>query len=128
MCQVCGKTRHTTAHCYFRYDHNYIGSFPNATNPNFSSVNNSVSHPTSNTVSDSNWYMYSGASSHITNDSTNIQHVTNPYGKEKIEVGNGEKLYVYKSGLSTLPCKNQNLTLTEVLHVPQVTKKSPQCV
>lgn len=96
VCQVCGKIGHTTAHCYFRYDHNYMGSVPNATNQSFTSVNNSGNHPvyvaTASTISDPNWHMDNGASSHITHYSANIDCVTTSYGKEKIEVGNGEKI------------------------------------
>lgn len=35
------------------------------------------------------------------------------------------KSCVYKSGLSTQPCKNQNLAFTEVLHALRVTKNLP---
>lgn len=89
VCQVCGKI------CYFRYDHGYMGSIPNATNQNSAVVNNSGNHPaymaTSNTISDPNWYMNNMASNHITHDSANIDYMTSAYGKEKIKVGNGEK-------------------------------------
>lgn len=67
--------------------------------------------------------MDSGASNYITNDSVNLEQVTNPYGKDSIVVGNGAQPNACKSGISSFPCKNQStLKLTKVLHAPKVTK------
>lgn len=126
VCQVCGKIGHSAAHCCFRYDQNYMGAVPNNANQASGSVNSYGSHPaytaSANTVSDQNWYMDSGATSHITNDPANIENVTSSYGKQNIEVGNGEKIHGDKVGFSTLHCKNLKLKMTDVLHTPHITK------
>lgn len=66
--------------------------------------------------------MDSGASSHITNNTSNLEQNTHPYGKDEILVGNGDKLQVCHSSVASLPCKNQNLKLNQVLHAPKVAK------
>lgn len=67
--------------------------------------------------------MDSGASSHITHDAAIIDCVTSTYGKEKIVVGNGDKINVYKFGVSALAYTNHHhLTLKDVLHAPRVIK------
>lgn len=120
------KTGHTTAHCYFRSDQNYMGSVPNMANTVFSAPNSSRGHSaclvSANTVFDLNWYMDSGASNHITHDATNLNEITNPYGKSDIFVDNGEKLQVCNTGVSSLPWKNESLKLNQVLHAPKFTK------
>lgn len=122
VCQVCGKTGHTAAVCYFRYDNTYMGFVPGSTNSSY--VNNSItgSHPayfaTANSVVDQSLYMDSGASNHITNDLSTVEQVTNNHGKKHIEVGNGDKLKIFKSGSVVLPCKKKNLNLKNVLHTP----------
>lgn len=131
ICQVCGKTGHPVAHCYFRFNQSYMGSVPysNSGQGKVISANSQHSyqpHPayvaSASTVADSNWYMDSGASAHITNDQGNIDHSNRSHGKEEVIVGNGEKLVVQNTGFASLPCKSQSLKLNNVLHTPQVTK------
>lgn len=73
VCQVCGKSGHTTAICYFKYDQSYMGSVPGslASNSNHNNSGNGSSgsqsyHPAylaiANILADPNWYMDSGAS------------------------------------------------------------------
>lgn len=80
-----------------------MGSSPSSantsnTNATYVTTDNSpVTHPaylaTANTVTDPNWYMDSGASTHITNTQANLDQVTLSYGKEEITVGNGVKTF-----------------------------------
>lgn len=76
-----------------------MGSVPTMANTVFNGGNNSGGiHPayiaTANTIFDPNWYMDSGASNHITNDSGNLEWISNSYGKTEILVGNGNKKFV----------------------------------
>lgn len=67
--------------------------------------------------------MHSGASTHITHDPNAVEQVTNNNGKDKmVEVGNGNRLTVTRTGSSILPCKNKTLSLSEVLYTPQISK------
>lgn len=52
--------------------------------------------------------MDSGAITHITNNSANLDHVTLPYGMEEIKVGNVAKLTVNQIVIASLLCKHQN--------------------
>lgn len=69
--------------------------------------------------------MDSGASSHITNDSANLEHINNSYGKNEIFVGNGDKLQVHQTGVLYFPCKNNSKSLKhdQFLHAPKIIKK-----
>lgn len=125
VCQVCGKTGHTVAYCYFKYDQTYMGSVPTLVN-NVLNANSSGGHPAylanANTVSDPIWYMDTGTSNNITNDITNLDQISNRYGKNEFLVGNGNKIQVCHTGTSHLPRKNFNLKMTRVLHAPKITK------
>lgn len=129
VCQVCGKIRHTATDCYFRYDQAYMGSFPSSGNPNSTITNSNNSTvaqlayvASANTIVDPSWYIDSGVNAHITNNSANLDHTTNAYGKEEVIVGNGEKLIVKNTGVTSMPSKHQSLRLRDVFHAPQVTK------
>lgn len=108
-----------------------MGSIPLAessnTSNNLNNSSNTSAHPiyvaSTSTVAYPNWYMDSGTSAHITNDSANLDHTTHGYGKEEVIVGIGEKLAVKKTGVASLPCNHQNMSLKDVLHAPQVIEK-----
>jgi hypothetical protein len=59
-CQICGKTSHQAFDCYHRMDHAYQGRHPP------SQLAAMVAQNT--TFDDSEWFAYSGANAHITND------------------------------------------------------------
>lgn len=106
-----------------------MGSVPSAGYSNSTSnnpSNNTITHlayvASASTIADPSWYMDSGVSAHITNNSANLDHITHAYGKEEVIVGNGEKLTVKNTGVASLPCKHQNLRLKNVLYASQVTK------
>lgn len=103
-----------------------MGSVPNMANTVFNTSNSTGGHPayfaSTSTVTDLNWYMDSGASNHITHDATNLDQASKTYAKTNIFVGNGEKLQVYNTGVSSLPCQSQTLKLNHVLYASKVTK------
>lgn len=102
-----------------------MGSIPTIAN-SVASTNPTGVHPaylaSANVISDPCWYMDSGVSNHITNDSENLDQVHEQYGKSEIMVGNGNKILVKNTGTSYLPCKSYNLKMTRVLHAPNITK------
>lgn len=67
-----------------------------------------------------NWVLDTGATHHITNDSSSLgNHV--PYnGQNSILVGNGTKIHISSVGTTFLPVNNHSLVLKDVLHASRV--------
>ncbi|KAH9682999.1 retrovirus-related pol polyprotein from transposon RE1 [Citrus sinensis] len=79
-------------------------------------------------ASDTNWYLDSGVTHHLTNDMNNM-HSAEPFaGISKLVVGNGAGLSITHLGHATLKMLDGNtnapftLNLTNILLVPQITK------
>uniref|UniRef100_A0A803PQB9 Reverse transcriptase Ty1/copia-type domain-containing protein n=1 Tax=Cannabis sativa TaxID=3483 RepID=A0A803PQB9_CANSA len=95
-CQVCGRYGHSAAYCYNRYDENYMGLDPSAGSSGLSGKgsqngNNSGASAfvaTPEMVEDGAWYVDSGASSHITADTNNMNQKSDYNGEETLTVGN----------------------------------------
>lgn len=71
VCQICGKIGHLAIFCYYRTDFSYMGSAPNQ---NKNTTSNSPYNASSyfvapKTVTNPSWYLGSGASHHVTNNS-----------------------------------------------------------
>lgn len=70
---------------------------------------------------DANWYMDTGATSHMTNDSGTLRAYLNSSTLPVIYVGNGKSIPVVGSGTATLNSIDP-LHLKNVLHVPDIIK------
>ncbi|KAF7840881.1 Retrovirus-related Pol polyprotein from transposon TNT 1-94 [Senna tora] len=101
-------------------------------NQNASNTNNSNTTPNQSveallanpeTLYDASWYPDSGASSHLTNDASNLQ-VRQPYnGQELVHTANGTGLPIQSVGYSNISSSNsQILHLSQLYHVPSVSK------
>jgi len=109
-CQVCGKLGHIALNCYRRFDLAF-----QAARPTLTAYNAGPSQPR-----DLNWYPDTGATHHITSDLNNLNLHSEAYdGHDEIQVGNGTRLVIKNTGISTL---SPNFILRSVLHVPQITK------
>ena len=72
--------------------------------------------------SDSNWYMDSGATAHLSNTTGNLKSVfKNSIGKT-VTVTNGGKIPITKSGSLTFLTKSRPLSLNNVLVTPSIIK------
>ncbi|KAL5820015.1 hypothetical protein ACOSQ4_023857 [Xanthoceras sorbifolium] len=105
MCQLYGKTCHIVSMCYKRFDESFyklsinqtqspLGSNQNSHNQQASLALNNSSQPspkallaTHESVSDSNWYFNSGATSHVTADANTMNHRQEYRSTEKLAVG-----------------------------------------
>ncbi|PKU75385.1 Retrovirus-related Pol polyprotein from transposon TNT 1-94 [Dendrobium catenatum] len=68
----------------------------------------------------SDWVLDTGATSHITNDPNQLL-TAHPYqGTQQIQVGNGQSIPIAHTGQGILPTPNRKLSLSPLLHVPQV--------
>lgn len=73
---------------------------------------------------DSEWYVDSSATTHITTDLSNLQ-VQNDYtGTDNVTVGNGSSLPISYVGQASIPScsSSQSLLLNNILYVPSITK------
>lgn len=72
-----------------------MGSVPgsNKNNATGNGKNYQNYHPVyialANTLSDPSWYMDSGASAYIMNNSAILNHTSQTYGKDEVTIGNG---------------------------------------
>lgn len=118
-CQVCGKLGHTAATCYHRFNSSYMGSTPSTDQNKVNQVTAFVASP--ETLTDSAWYVDSGASNHITNDVNTLQQRMDYNGKANLIVGNGERLNICSVGNAWVSSNNsKELMLKDILHVPQI--------
>ena len=70
------------------------------------------------------WNPDSGASNHVTNDYNNITFGTDFHGNQKVHIGNGTGLsikHLENTYISSF-IPSTNLLLTNMLHVPLITK------
>lgn len=71
---------------------------------------------------DQNWYMDSGATSHMTNNPGNFSSYVNKSISRYIIVGNGAQIPIHGTGNQTLPIYFPHLHLNNVLHAPSLIK------
>jgi len=114
ICQYCEKSGHTAKICY------KLHGYPNQKRNTGPSAHH-VRHAPYGSGSD--WIIDSGATHHITNDLDGL-HLTNPYhGADHLIVGNGSGAPITHTGNTVLHTNSHTLHLSEVLHVPTITKK-----
>jgi len=114
-------------HCWHRYD-NDISSLINANTSQCYSVTNEKYEPsplgTLSTLSDPLWYLDSGVTHHITNDSNAFTKKTGYHGNDVVKLGNGLGMMIANVGNATylLPSNNTVIHLNNFLHVSDITK------
>ncbi|XP_010507608.1 PREDICTED: uncharacterized protein LOC104784253 [Camelina sativa] len=110
--QICNKYGHSAYRCYKRFDHSYQGEeLPNAL---------AAMHITGPPGHE--WTVDSGATSHITNSTAQLQTVQPYSGEDSVIVGNGDFLPIAHIGSSVLPSTQGNIPLQDILVCPQITK------
>ena len=126
-CQICKKTGHSAEHCWHMYDQS-ASQFPSANfsqlsfSENASSTASLLGAPSS--VDDPLLYLDSGATHHITNNSS-VYSDKQPYdGTDLVKMGNGKGLLISHMGSANFRSSTTNkpLFLTDLLHVPTITK------
>ncbi|PKU59630.1 hypothetical protein MA16_Dca028105 [Dendrobium catenatum] len=91
-CQICGKSGHTAVRCWYRHDPQYSSDPP--TSALFSPAN---------ATSAAEWYLDSGASSHLTSDPNLLQSSQSYTGTNQVVLGNGQQLPIQTTGNGILP-------------------------
>jgi transposase InsO family protein len=116
-CQICGKSNHTALDCYHRMDYTYQGRHPP---PQLAAMAAQMNE----NFQAQDWLADSGANTHITADTSNINNPQPFDGTETVGVGNGAGLYVKGIGSSFVHCKPSNsfnpsqFLLKDILHCP----------
>ncbi|PKU70208.1 Retrovirus-related Pol polyprotein from transposon TNT 1-94 [Dendrobium catenatum] len=113
-CQICNKPGHIAMHCWHRTNLQYTPTVPNNQRSFFTNQQN---------ASPIDWYLDSGASSHLTSDPLQLQN-SQPYiGSDSISIANGTSLPITSTGQGLLPLPNtqRKLHLQKLLHVPSLT-------
>jgi histone deacetylase 1/2 len=72
---------------------------------------------------DTNWYMDSGATDHITGDLEKLTICDRYSGGDQIHAANGTGMKIDYIGHSTLHSPNSTIHLNNILHVPSACKK-----
>lgn len=116
QCQICLKFGHTADICYHRFKNNYQSQVYTASSPQVL-----LTEPVQPSAAD-DWFLDSGASSHISFDLNSLQAALPYDGNEVVKVGNGESLSIAHIGHCTLHTSHQPILLNNVLHVPAITK------
>jgi hypothetical protein len=119
QCQICLRRGHIAAKCYHRFDLTYIGSpssqvIPPQSHQTF--IAESVAYPSSV------WFLNSGATTHVTADSQNLQSSTVYSGTDVVHMDNGAGLTISYVGSSTFTINSHLLRLTNILHVLAITR------
>lgn len=140
QCQLCGILGHVVSTYYYRFDQSFLGpSQLHSTSPQGNlahtahtgmlgtpeTVHNSTWSSTSQPHSHHEWYPNSGATNHITADNTNLMQHSRFCGAEQVHMGDGKGLHIQHIGSSTFHSPvftSKRLSLTQMLHVPHITK------
>ncbi|PKU60205.1 Retrovirus-related Pol polyprotein from transposon TNT 1-94 [Dendrobium catenatum] len=109
VCQICMKTGHSAIKCWYRADFSYnedsqkTALFGSSEMPNHA-----------------DWYLDSGASTHLTADPNHLS-TTDPYtGSAQVVLGNGQKIPIQHTGKGILPTPSGKLILQNIHHVPNL--------
>ncbi|PKU81996.1 Retrovirus-related Pol polyprotein from transposon TNT 1-94 [Dendrobium catenatum] len=107
-CQICLKRGHTATDCWHRMNAQFV--------PKQQSSNKALLADHASDYTD--WYLDSGASSHLTKSLTNLS-ISNPYtGNEGITIGDGSSVSIANSGRGLLPTPSRKLVLSQIFHSP----------
>lgn len=117
VCQICDKPGHTAYDCWHRLNMDYQ---PNSSNTSTTSHTKAFVASTPEQSNSSNWYVDSAASTHMTNNLSNLS-IYEPYQRgEQVTVGNGTTLPIHNTGNGILPTPSHSFRLHNVLHVPGI--------
>jgi hypothetical protein len=107
ICQVCGKKNHTAAECWQRFDESYT-------------PDQKFAHAASSSCNvDTNWYMDSGATDHITGELEKLT-VRNKYqGGDQIHMASEAGMDISHIGHAVVNTPHRPIQLNNILYVPR---------
>ncbi|PKU60042.1 Retrovirus-related Pol polyprotein from transposon TNT 1-94 [Dendrobium catenatum] len=112
-CQICKKKGQSADACWHRLNPNYT--------PNQSSAkNNSALVANNDSTSIADWYIDSGASSHMTNNTENLEFYNTYNGNDTVTLEDGRSIPIAHTGSRILPTPASKLILSKLLHIPSL--------
>jgi hypothetical protein len=109
-CQICFKIGHTANICWYRFDEDFVPD------------QRLAASATTFQASDSQWYLDSGATDHITGELDKMTVHERYNGMEQIKAANGAGMNIDCIGSSVIPSSTRPLHLHNILHVPLTQK------
>ncbi|KAE8711850.1 hypothetical protein F3Y22_tig00110271pilonHSYRG00126 [Hibiscus syriacus] len=150
QCQLCGKIGHLVSQCWHRFDEDFSGisiddhtagsdssrAYYTATSNNESTCaccnhssanrgdNMSTTKSQDHVVSAGHdqWIIDSGATHHVTPNEASLTPHSSYANPGKLIVGSGDYLPVHLVGKAELNTSSRTLALSNILHVPSITK------
>ncbi|KAH9763606.1 retrovirus-related pol polyprotein from transposon RE1 [Citrus sinensis] len=121
-CQICLRPGHTANVCWKLEDFMASGAY----RPPPNRGQKAAYLANMDAPADTNWYLDSGATHHLTNDVSNM-HMAEPFaGTSKLVIGNGVGLCITHTGCAVLRMQRSvndfELKLNNIILVPKITK------
>ena len=107
ICQVCGKEGHPAYRCFKRFNRSVTGP-----------PQKFASAATSSYGVDTNWYMDSGATDHITSELDKLSVRDRYHGGDHVHAANGSRMKISHVGHSIVQSPSHSIHLKNILHVP----------
>lgn len=111
MCQICKKAGHEAPQCWYRYDDNEEQQ-----------NTKTVGAATTGYGYDSNWYVDSGASHHVTGELNKLTVREKYNSRDQVHTANGAGIKISNIGHIILHTPDKKLHLRNILHVPSTSK------
>jgi histone deacetylase 1/2 len=109
-CQICKKTSHDARNCWCHYD------------DDDEYQNKSAGSAAAGYGVDTNWYVDSGATDHITSELEKMTVHDKYGGQDQVHTASGVGMKISNIGHSVLHTPNKRLHLKNILHVPSANK------
>jgi histone deacetylase 1/2 len=110
--QLCGKEGHAVVDCWKRFDQSWTGP-----------PRKSMSSTTTSYGVDTNWYMDTGATDHVTGELEKLTTRDKYNGHEQVHTASGSGMNIHHVGSSVLHSPNSStIHLKRILHVPSAQK------
>jgi histone deacetylase 1/2 len=112
FCQLCEKEGHAVIDCFKRFDSSFTGV-----------AKKSVSSATTGSYGvDTNWYVDSGATDHVTSELDKLTIRDKYGGHDQVHSASGSGMRIDHIGSSILHTPSSRIRLNKILHVPKATK------
>ncbi|KAI0498968.1 hypothetical protein KFK09_019867 [Dendrobium nobile] len=109
-CQICLKKGHTANECWHRMNAQYVPQ-PRQQSRALMADSSGISN---------DWYLDSGASSHLTHALDNLSISTPYHGSDGVTIGDESSVSIANSGKGLLPTPSRKLLLSKILHSPEI--------